>query len=77
MLMQTERFGTPIARALGNFSNGLREKRRQRAEELAAKTPVKIMFPLVFFIFPTLFIVLIGPAVINLMRHFSGSGTPQ
>ena len=68
MLMQTERFGTPIARALSNFSDALRQKRRQRAEELAAKTTVKIMFPLVFFIFPTLFIVLIGPAAINIIR---------
>lgn len=68
MLMQTERFGTPIARALSGFADGLRQKRRQRAEELAAKTTVKIMFPLVFFIFPTLFIVLIGPAAINIIR---------
>ena len=68
MLMQTERFGTPIARALSSFADGLRQKRRQRAEELAAKTTVKIMFPLVFFIFPTLFIVLIGPAAINIVR---------
>lgn len=68
MLTQTERFGTPIARALSGFADNLRQKRRQRAEELAAKTTIKIMFPLVFFIFPTLFIVLIGPAVINIMH---------
>lgn len=68
MLSQTERFGTPVARALSSFADGLRQKRRQRAEELAAKTTVKIMFPLVFFIFPTLFIVLIGPAVINVLH---------
>ena len=73
MLMQTERFGTPIARALSNFADALRQKRRQRAEELAAKTTVKIMFPLVFFIFPTLFIVLIGPAAINIIRGMAGS----
>lgn len=68
MLAQTERFGTPIARALSNFGDGIRLKRRQRAEELAAKTTVKIIFPLVFFIFPSMFIVLLGPAGINIMR---------
>jgi len=68
MLVQTERFGTPIARALSNFGDGIRLKRRQRAEELAAKTTVKIIFPLVFFIFPSMFIVLLGPAAINIMR---------
>jgi tight adherence protein C len=68
MLAQTERFGTPIARALSNFADGIRLKRRQRAEELAAKTTVKIIFPLVFFIFPSMFIVLLGPAAINIMR---------
>jgi tight adherence protein C len=72
MLMQTERFGTPIARALSNFGDGIRQKRRQRAEELAAKTTVKIIFPLVFFIFPTMFIVLLGPAGINIARGLPG-----
>jgi tight adherence protein C len=66
MLMQTERFGTPIARALSEFGDRIRLKRRQRAEEMAAKTTVKIMFPLVFFIFPCLFIVLLGPAAIQI-----------
>ncbi len=73
MLIQTERFGSPIARALSDFADGLRQKRRQRAEELAAKTTVKIMFPLVLFIFPTLFIVLIGPAAINILHSLAGS----
>jgi tight adherence protein C len=72
MLMQTERFGTPIARALSEFGDGIRQKRRQRAEELAAKTTVKIIFPLVLCIFPSLFIVLLGPAAISIMR---GLGT--
>lgn len=71
MLMQTERFGTPIARALSTFADGIRQKRRQRAEELAAKTTVKIIFPLVLFIFPSLFVVLIGPAAINIVRGLS------
>jgi tight adherence protein C len=61
MLQQTERFGTPIARALSEYSDLIRQKRRQRAEELAAKTTVKIIFPLVLCIFPSLFIVLLGP----------------
>jgi tight adherence protein C len=68
MLMQTERFGTPIARALSDYGDNIRQKRRQRAEELAAKTTVKIIFPLVLCIFPSLFIVLIGPAGISIMR---------
>jgi tight adherence protein C len=71
MLMQTERFGTPIARALSTFGDGIRLKRRQRAEEMAAKTTVKIIFPLVFFIFPCMFIVLLGPAGISIMRGLS------
>jgi len=68
MLMQTERFGTPIARALSAFADGIRQKRRQRAEELAAKTTVKIIFPLVLCIFPSIFIVLLGPPGIAIAR---------
>ncbi len=60
MLLQTERFGTPIARALSTFADTIRLKRRQLAEEMAAKTTVKIIFPLVLFIFPSMFIVLLG-----------------
>jgi tight adherence protein C len=66
MLQQTDRFGTPIVRALSRYSEEIRQSRRQRAEEAAAKTKVKILFPLVFFIFPCLFIVLLAPAVITL-----------
>jgi tight adherence protein C len=73
MLMQTERFGTPIARALSNFGDGIRDKRRQRAEEMAAKTTVKIIFPLVLFIFPSMFIVLLGPAGIAIARGLAGT----
>lgn len=68
MLMQTERFGTPIARALSVFADGIRLKRRQLAEQMAAKTSVKIIFPLVLFIFPSMFIVLLAPAVIGILR---------
>lgn len=67
MLTQSERFGTPIARALSRFADDLRGKRRQRAEEAAAKTKVKIIFPLVFFIFPCMFIVLLAPALIGIV----------
>ena len=71
MLTQTERFGTPISKALSNFADGIRQKRRQTAEEMAAKTTVKIIFPLVLFIFPSLFIVLLGPAGITISRGIS------
>jgi len=71
MLVQTERFGTPISRALGVFSDSLRTQRRQRAEELAAKTTIKLLFPLVFFIFPSIFIVLLMPAIITIIKSFS------
>ena len=70
MLSQTDRFGTPIARALSRFAEDLRTKRRHRAEEAAAKTKVKIVFPLVFFIFPCLFIVLLAPAIMGIMSAF-------
>jgi tight adherence protein C len=71
MLTQTDRFGTPIIRALSRFAEEIRTKRRQRAEEEAAKTKVKILFPLVLFIFPSIFIVLLGPAVLNIMKTFA------
>ena len=66
MLTQTERFGTPIAKALSRFSEELRTKRRQLAEEAATKTKIKIIFPLVLCIFPCIFIVLLAPAVITI-----------
>jgi tight adherence protein C len=68
MLIQTDRFGTSIARALRVFSDTLRTKRRQRAEEAAAQTTVKLVFPLIFFIFPTILIVLLGPGVIQVIE---------
>ena len=72
MLIQTERFGTPISRSLGVFSDSLRTQRRQQAEELAAKTTIKLVFPLVFFIFPSIFIVILTPAIITLIKTFGG-----
>jgi tight adherence protein C len=72
MLAQTDRFGTPLVRALRVFSDGVRQKRRQQAEELAAKTTVKLIFPLVLFIFPSIFIVMLGPAVILITKNLEG-----
>jgi tight adherence protein C len=69
MLTQADRFGTPIVRALSRFGDEIRLKRRQRAEEKAAKTKIKILFPLVLFIFPCIFIVLLAPAVLNIAKN--------
>jgi tight adherence protein C len=66
MLVQTDRFGTSVAQALRVHSDTLRTMRRQRAEEAAAKTTVKILFPLLFCIFPGLFVVIIGPGFIRI-----------
>jgi tight adherence protein C len=71
MLIQSERFGTSIGDALRVYSENLRNKRRVIAEEAAAKIGLKLLFPLIFCIFPTLLMVLLGPAVIQLTRIFS------
>ncbi len=71
MLIQADRFGTSIARAVRNFSDSLRTKRRQRAEQAAQKAAMKLLFPLTCFLFPTLFIALLGPAALNLIDTFS------
>ena len=68
MLIQTDKFGTSVAQSLRVFSDTLRTKRRQRAEEAAAKTGVKMVFPLVFCIFPAIWVVTIGPAAIKFMQ---------
>jgi tight adherence protein C len=67
MLIQTDRFGTSVARAIRVFSDSLRTKRRQRAEQAAQKAAVKLLFPLACFLFPTLFIAILGPALLQLM----------
>ena len=66
-IVQAEQLGVPIAKVLQIQSNQLRIERRQRAEEAAAKAPVKMLFPMVGCIFPTIFIVILGPAVVTLM----------
>jgi tight adherence protein C len=71
MLVQTDRFGTSVARSLRVHSDTLRQKRRQRAEEAAAKTTIKMVFPLVFCIFPALFVVILGPGLIQIFRALS------
>jgi tight adherence protein C len=71
MLIQTDRFGTSIAQALRVQADTLRTKRRQRAEEAAAKTTIKLVFPLVLFIFPAMFVVILGPALIQIIQALS------
>jgi tight adherence protein C len=68
MLIQTDKFGTSVAQSLRVYSDTLRTKRRQRAEEAAAKTGVKMVFPLVFCIFPSIWVVTIGPAAIRFVK---------
>ena len=75
MLIQADRFGTSIADSLRVQSEQLRTKRRQRAEEHAAKISLKLLFPLIFFIFPSLLVVLLGPAILNLSRSLMPSMT--
>lgn len=70
MLIQTDRFGTSIAQALRVQSDTLREKRKQRAEEAAAKTSIKMLFPLIFLIFPAMFAITLGPAIIQLLENW-------
>jgi tight adherence protein C len=68
LLIQTDKFGTSIAQALRVYSDTFRTRRYQLAEEVAHKLPVKLIFPLVFFIFPVLFVVMLGPALIQVYR---------
>ncbi|HEV7906261.1 MAG TPA: type II secretion system F family protein [Pyrinomonadaceae bacterium] len=71
MLIQADRFGTSIARAVRVYADSLRTKRRQRAEQAAQKAAVKLLFPLACFLFPTLFISILGPAALNLIDSFA------
>ncbi|HSQ52802.1 MAG TPA: type II secretion system F family protein [Nitrospiraceae bacterium] len=68
LLVQTDKFGTSIGQSLRVHSDSMRVNRQLRAEEVAAKLPVKLLFPLVFFIFPSLFVVVIGPGAVKIAR---------
>jgi len=68
LLVQSDRFGTQVTKALGVVADDIRLKHRQRAEEATAKLKIKILFPLIFFIFPCLLIVILGPAVLNISK---------
>jgi tight adherence protein C len=70
MLVQTDRFGTSVAQALRTHAEVSRTKRRQNAEERAAKIGVKLVFPLVFCLFPSLYVAILGPAVVDYVRVF-------
>jgi tight adherence protein C len=74
MLVQAEQLGTSIARTMRVHADTLRTQRVQQIEELAAKTSVKLVFPLVFFIFPALFLVVLGPAVLVMIDSFKALG---
>ena len=67
-IVQADHFGTSISKTLRTYSDDLRKQRRQQVEELAAKTSVKLVFPLVVFIFPSLFVVTLGPSVIRMLE---------
>jgi tight adherence protein C len=69
VLIQTDKFGSSVSQALRVQSNSMRTRRRQLAEEKAAKTAVQLIFPLVLFIFPGIFIILVGPAGISMVRQ--------
>jgi tight adherence protein C len=72
MLIQAEQFGTSVAKTLRIHSDTLRTQRVQAVEEAAAKTTIKLLFPLVFFIFPSLFVVVLGPALLSILDSFKG-----
>lgn len=72
LLIQTDKFGTSVAQALRVHSDSIRVRRYHKAEELAAKMPVKLLFPLVICIFPSLFLVIMGPALIQVFRLWKG-----
>ena len=68
-MIQADKTGVPVARVLRTQSEDARERRRQRAEERAMKLPIKMIFPLVLFILPSIFIIVLGPAILNIMKH--------
>lgn len=77
VLIQSDRLGTSIAQALRVHAQSMRTRRRQRAEENARKTAVKLLFPLVFCIFPALLVVILAPAMIQIVRTLTDTAAPQ
>jgi len=76
VLIQSDRLGTSIAQALRVHAQSMRTRRRQRAEENARKTAVKLLFPLIFCIFPALLVVILAPAMIQIVRTLSDTSSP-
>lgn len=72
LLIQTDKLGTSIAESLRVYADTVRTKRKQKAEKLAAEASVKMVIPLVLFILPSMFVVLLGPAILNLVQQFTG-----
>jgi tight adherence protein C len=72
LLIQTDRFGTSVAQALRVHSDGMRTRRAQKVEEIAAKLPIKLLFPTILCIFPSLFLVILGPALLQAWRSWNG-----
>jgi tight adherence protein C len=73
LLIQADKFGTSVGTALRSYSEEMRVKRIQRAREKAAKLPVQMLFPVMVFIFPALFLVILGPAVVSIANNFTGA----
>jgi tight adherence protein C len=73
-MIQADLFGVSIANVLRAQSRELRQKRRQRAEEIAQKIPVKLLFPMIFLVMPATFIVVLGPGAIKIWQQFFGPG---
>ena len=74
ILLQSEHFGTDVAKSLRQLAETMRQNRRSKAEEQAAKIPLKLLFPVIFCIFPSLFVVLLGPAMMSIYKNFLSQG---
>jgi tight adherence protein C len=77
VILQADRFGASLVRSMRVHADTLREKRQQRAEEMAQKASVKLLVPTILFIFPVIFVVILGPAMIHLVRIFAGMNLPR
>jgi tight adherence protein C len=78
MIIQSEKFGTSLSHALKTYADGLRKRRRRRAQETIAKAGIKMLFPIVIFVLPSLFLITLGPGLISVLRSLSGGiGGPR